>query len=77
MCYTKSLEKAQILSELLDCSVTDLNGPDCLKNFAVLFTVNCVNHNSRQLGSFNKHCACEKLCFYVDWLTNERGNDEI
>ena len=32
MCYTKSLKKTQLFSELLDCSVTDLNGPDCLKN---------------------------------------------
>ena len=60
--YAEGFEKSQLLSELLDCSVIDLNTLECPKISFHFFTVNCANHSSAERGSFNNHCAREKVC---------------
>ena len=73
--YAKGEEKVKFLSDLLECSIIDLNSlafPSISVNY---FTQNCQNH-SKGKNVFNKHCAKEKAIFYFNWLTNERGIDE-
>ena len=68
-------EKVQLLSNLLECSIIDLNSLACPLISVNYFTQNCQNH-SKGKNNFNKHCANEKAVFYFNWLTNERGIDE-
>ena len=78
--YAKGEVKVKFLSDLLECSITDLNSHACLSisvnnTFDIYFTQNCQNH-SKGKNIFNKLCAKEKVIFFFNWLTNERGIDE-
>ena len=73
--YAKGEEKVKFLSDLLECSIIDLNSLACPSISVNYFTQNCRNH-SKGKNIFNKHCAKEKAIFYFNWLTNERGIDE-
>ena len=73
--HAKGEEKVQFLSDLLECSIIDLNTLACPSISVNYFTKNCQNH-SKGKNLFNKHCAKEKALFYFKWLTNERGIDE-
>ena len=72
----KGEEKVQFLSDLVECSIIDLNSLACPSISMNYFTQNCQNH-SKGKNIFNKHCAKEKALFYFNWLTNGRGNDKI
>ena len=73
--YAKGKAKVKFLSDLLECSIVDLNSLDCYSIFVNCFTKNCQNQ-SKGKNNFNKHCAKEKTIFYFNWLTNERGINE-
>ena len=72
--YAKGEEKVKFLSDLIECSIIDLNSP-CPPISVNYFTQNFQNHSKRK-NVVNKHCAKEKAIFYFNWLTNERGIDE-
>ena len=73
--YAKGEDKLKFLSDLLDCSIIDLNSLACPSISVNYFTQNCQNH-SKGKNIFNKHCGKEKAIFYFNWLTIERGIDE-
>ena len=73
--YAKGEEKVKFLSDLLDCSIIDLNSLACPSISVNYFTQNCQNH-SKGKNIFNNYCAKEKAIFYFNWLTNESGIDE-
>ena len=58
--YAKGEEKVKFLSDLLECSIIDLNSLA-----RVLMS-----------AKGRKHCAKEKAIFFFNWLTNERAIDE-
>ena len=72
--YAKGAEKVNFLSELLECSLIDLNSLVCSSISVNYFTQNFQNH-SQGKNNFNKHCANEKAFFCFTWLTNE--NEEL
>ena len=73
--YDKGEKKVKFLSDLLECSIIDLNSLACPSISVNYFTQNCQNH-SKGKNIFDKHCAKEKAIFYFNWLTIERGIDE-
>ena len=44
--YAKGEDKANILSDLLECSIIDLNSPECPSISVNYFTQNCQNHSN-------------------------------
>ena len=73
--YAKVEEKVNFLSDLLECSIIDLNSLACPSISLNYFRQNCQNHSKGKI-IFNKHCAKEKAIFYFNLLTNEREIDE-
>ena len=73
--YAKGKAKVKFLSDLLECSIVDLNSLECQSISANYSTQNCQNH-SKGKNNFNKHCAKEKAFVYFNWLANERGINE-
>ena len=73
--YAKGEQKLEFFSDLLECTIIDLNSLACPSISVNSFTQNCQTH-SKGNNNFYKHCAKDKDIFYVNLLTNERGSDE-
>ena len=76
--YTKGEEKVKFLSDLLECSIIDLNSLSCPSISVNYFTQNRQNHSNGKeyFQQMQKQVQKNKTIFYFNSLTNERGVDE-